>query len=615
MRAAVKLPLMQRAIIPLICAGALLTLAGMPLPAAQLSITQLKISGTKNVGKGEILKVINTSPPSFFSFLPGFKLPKFDRSVLNDDMDRIRNLYQSYGYYHVQAEYALNIDERKRTVKIVITINEGLPTRVRNVIINVISKEAAELQAPLGYLVLLRQGEVLRIEYYDRTKELIDRYLGNGGYTTPSINGRVVVDQAQYQADITLDIATGELQFFGPVRIEGNKVVKDHDILREISFKEGARFSRQAISDTQRNIYRLGLFNSVVVTPETGSGTLVPITVRVDERERRTLSLGLGYGNEDKVRAQAAWTRGYLGGEPRSLTASLRYSAILLSGALDLRQRYFIDRNSSLGMHAGYDREYFVSFSDERIVTQVQLGRSFSNTIEGFITYNLEIDRPVSVSEATVAELTNTQPGENYFISGLFLGMRYDTVKGNLYPLNGYMVSLFAEPATYLLGSKVDYLRLIGEGRWYYPVAGENVVATRMHIGMIEPLRNTSVIPLFKRFYSGGSSSVRGYAFQSLGPTDVSGNPIGGDYLLEGNLEVRFPVYGNFRGVLFMDGGNVFSDRFYFSTSALRYSTGLGARYITVVGPVRIDLAFPLDPFPELAWSRYTIYLSLGNAF
>jgi outer membrane protein insertion porin family/translocation and assembly module TamA len=581
----------------------------------QLSIRSLKIVGVRKVSKSDILKVISTNAPSLVSFLPYVRLPGFDKGVLNDDMGRIVNLYQSYGYYHAQARYVLDTDAKRKRVRITIIVDEGKPTLVNNVTVNIVSGEAQVLRPMIGALVLPRQGEIFRIELYDKTKEHMDTFLGNSGYSGPSITGKVTVDKQHYRADIVFTVTTGQLQCFGPVSLEGNSVVRKRDILREVTFKEGAKFSRSSLFSTQRNIYRLNLFNSVVLTPDTEKGNSVPVDIHVDEKDRRTLSLGLGYGNEDKVRAQATWSRRYLWGSPRTLTFNARYSSLLVSGTADLTQLYFIDRFSSLGIHAGYDREYFVSYSDERIGTQARLGRTFGHNIESFAAYNLEIDRPVSVSQSTIVQLTDTQPGNYYFISGLMFGIRYDTVKDNLYPLYGSMFSLFFEPASFLLGSGVDYLRVIGEGRIFFPVVDGNILAMRLKVGRITPVRNTTVIPIFKRFFSGGSNSIRGYAFQSLGPTDSAGSPIGGDNLVEGNIESRFPVYGDIKGVIFLDGGNVFANGFDFSPSALKYSTGVGARYSTIVGPIRVDLAFPLDPFPVLTWSRYTVYLSLGNAF
>jgi len=590
--------------------------AAIPAAAAPpVLIGQLKIVGAQEVGRSEIRKVISTNAPSFFSFLPLVKLPVFDKAVIDDDMGRIVNLYQSYGYYHGLARYTLETGAGKKSARVVIIVTEGRPTRINSVRVDIVSGEEAAIRPALGGAVLLRQGEIFRIELYDRTRERMENFFANNGYAAARVTGRVAVDKQKYLADVTFTVTTGPLQFFGPVVVEGNSSVRKEDILRELAFKENVKFSRNSLMASQRNIYRLGLFNSVVLSPKTEGGRDVPVNIRVDEKERRSFTLGLGYGSEDKIRTQATWIRRYLWDKPRTLAAAVRYSAIMFSGALDITQLYFIDRFSSLGIHGGYEREYFVSYSNERISSQARVGRTFGNNVEGFISYQLEVNRPVSVSRATLLELTETRPGDYYFISGMLFGLRRDTVKDNLNPASGSTVSIYFEPSTFLLGSKLDYVRAIGEGRVYYPLAGENVLATRLKVGFIEPSRFTRDIPIFKRFFSGGSNSVRGYAFQSLGPLDAAGIPIGGDYLVEANLEVRYPVYREFRGVIFVDGGNVYRDRPAYSLAQLKYSAGLGARYITVVGPIRFDVAFPLEPFPELDFNRYVLYVSLGNTF
>jgi outer membrane protein insertion porin family/translocation and assembly module TamA len=585
-----------------------------PVIAEQTYLRRVRFTGQHVLGAGEIRKVMSTKFPSRFSFLPFVPLPPFDRAVLDEDMGRIVNLYQSYGYYHARARYRL-AEEGRRRVTAAVVLSEGRPTRIGTVRIDIVSNEEASVRKGLEAAVMLRRGAIFRIELYDRTKELMDRYLANNGYGNASLGGRIIIDQQNYLADIVFTVRSGPIQSFGPVTLTGNTYVRGQDILRELSFAKGARFSRDVLTVSQRNIYRMGLFNSVVLTPSTEAGRDVPVEIKVDERARRTLGLGLGYGSEDKVRAQATWTRRYLWERPRTLQASLRYSSLLLSGSLDLTQLYFIDRFSSIGVHAGYDREYYVSYSNERIAVQPRLGRTFGRAVEGFVSYNLEVNRPVSVSGEEAQAITATKPGEYYFISGLMTGLRYDTVKNNLNPLAGSMVSLYVEPAANLLGSKIDYLRVIAEGRLFSPLGGGNILATRLRFGNIDPLRMTRNIPIFKRFFSGGSNSVRGYAYQSLGPKDADGTPLGGDYLVEGNLELRYPLIGQFRGVVFLDGGNVYADRSEFRLDNLKYGTGIGVRYLTIVGPVRLDIAFPLDPFPELDFGRFTFYLSLGNAF
>ncbi|MEE9193299.1 MAG: BamA/TamA family outer membrane protein, partial [Thermodesulfobacteriota bacterium] len=141
------------------------------------------------------------------------------------------------------------------------------------------------------------------------------------------------------------------------------------------------------------------------------------------------------------------------------------------------------------------------------------------------------------------------------------------------------------------------------------------VIAKRLQFGMLYPFGSTGEfdVPIFKRFFAGGSNSVRGFPFQKLGPLDSNEDPLGGNSLLVGNLEVRFPFYADLGGVVFLDYGNVFPDSFSYPLDKLKYAVGTGIRYNTIIGPLRLDFGYALNPNPDL--NRFQVWLSVGQAF
>ena len=141
------------------------------------------------------------------------------------------------------------------------------------------------------------------------------------------------------------------------------------------------------------------------------------------------------------------------------------------------------------------------------------------------------------------------------------------------------------------------------------------VFAKRFQLGSIYTFATTeeSDVPIFKRFFAGGSNSMRGFGYQKLGVLDSSEDPVGGNSLLVGNIELRFPLYKKLTGITFVDYGNVYSESFNYPLDELRYAAGSGLRYNTVVGPLRLDFGYAINPNPDLR--RYQIFLSLGQAF
>lgn len=576
-------------------------------------IKKLEFIGVHQVPIAAVKKGIVTEEPSWRPWIPH---PVFDETTLKKDIKRIESIYRDYGYYHAKAQYRLQKDLKKKMVKVKIMVDEGKPTLIKKIGIITSEEDGKKWEECFLKAISLKIGEPFKVDTYEESKERIRKTLANKGYSDAKVSGRVVIDKRHYQANITFTVDPGPLTYFGPVTIVGNKEVKGHVILGELTFKEGEVFSLKKVYESQQNIYKLGLFKSVILRSlGAKQGIEIPIQVAVEERKKRNLKVGVGYGDEDEFRAQIAWSRKNFLGNLRDLDIAFKYSSLIRTGTMDFTQPYFIDRDSNLGIHFGYDREYLESYTNERISSQVKVGRNLARNVEGFIAYNLELNRPVGIGEATIEELKETERGKFYWISGGEIGLRRDTIENSLDPQKGSVFSVFLEPAIFLLGSGVDYLKGVIEARVYRRIIPGLTLASRLKLGFIQPYGDTKEAPIFKRFFSGGSNSIRGYPFQEIGPLDKEGNPIGGHSLIEGNLELRHSMFRDIKGVAFLDAGNVSRDSFNFRMSELRFSAGWGIRYHTLVGPIRLDLAFPLNPPPERDMSLCRFHFSIGHAF
>ena len=195
-------------------------------------------------------------------------------------------------------------------------------------------------------------------------------------------------------------------------------------------------------------------------------------------------------------------------------------------------------------------------------------------------------------------------------IGAIPVQLAYDGTNDLLNPEQGFRASIFASPELSFQGGTNPYVRFQLDGSTYYPLMDALTLAARVRLGFIPGASRQDIAPS-RRYYAGGGGSVRGYSYQSIGPRDANNDPIGGRSLAELSIEARYR-FGNFGIVPFFDAGAIYNE-IYPDFSNLRFGAGIGARYYSAFGPIRIDLGTPLNPQPGDPW--IAVYVSLGQAF
>ncbi|MGA2091489.1 MAG: BamA/TamA family outer membrane protein [Endomicrobiales bacterium] len=574
-------------------------------------IASIQFHGVKELSVGDIKKAMDTQ----VLWVPLVKKPRLDEGVLKNDMKNIETYYQANGFFDATASYAILKNKKNTTVRVLITVNEGRPSIVDKISISTHAQTKA-LISKLTSLVTVERQKRYQFEKYEESKKKILQYLNDNGYGAAAIVGKALVNKLQRQVEIVYTINEGPLQKFGPVTITGNETVQKKDIIAELVFKTSDTFSGAKVEQSRTKIFNLGVFRVVSVHPVvSSSSTIVPITIDVVEGDKRQIRLGIGYATEAQLRTSIQWSRYYLWGRPRTLTLEASDSAIDEAFTGNILQPYFLDRKNSLTLIGSYDKQTVPSFTDEKTSFQLQVKRNFQDNFFAFAAYNLEVNKLDYLPDTLFADILAATPGSSYFIASLSGGLNYTHVDNIAYPTHGYSFSLYEEPATFLLGSQFDYLKSVVETHFYGLLTGDVVIAMRTKIGYIAPSRYTTDVPIYKRFFSGGGYSVRGYGFDLIGPQDTQGNPIGGDCLYEENIEIRYPIVGKIKGVAFIDSGAVYATSFYINSNDLNYGVGTGFRYVTPIGPVGIDLAFPVQHYLPINWGSYNLYFTIGQGF
>lgn len=578
-----------------------------PTPRVQ----SVRIEGVEGLPERAVRRQLITRAPRFWQvFRPA---PELDRLALEEDRERIRALYRRHGYFEAEASYRVEPGEDRESVAVRIRVREGPPV------------ELAEFHLDLGGVdpslvdreaLGLELGERFGTRDYQTARDRLLTTLRNAGYPRAALEGGAEVDLSTHEARVEWSVIPGPRVRLGEVRYVGLERVHPATLDRELTALPGTLYSEAALRDAQRRLFQLGLFRSVEAeaapSPDAPPDVWT-IQVRVVEREPRSVRAGMGYGTEERLRVEAGFEHRNFLGEARELLLRARYSSLLASFTSRVKQRHFLWTGVDFDAGASLSREQEPAFDADRARSHVGLERRLGESWSGRLGYSLEWNDVTEVSESTERILDRAR--QSFLLSTLESTLRFDSSDDRLNPTRGTRLRFQLGLSPTVLASDFDFLKTEAEASAFYPI-GMFVLAGRLELGTILPFGNTSAdeIPLVTRFFSGGSTSVRGFGYQELGPLDDAGEPVGGTGLVEGSLELRFPIWGRFGGVVFVDAGQVTLDPFRFRAGDVGWSTGVGLRARTPVGPLRIDVGFPFDTDDAIPRTP-RLHLSIGHAF
>jgi outer membrane protein insertion porin family/translocation and assembly module TamA len=573
-----------------------------------VKISKIKIKDADHVSKKEIKENIATEFPSI---KPWVKKPEFDEEMLKSDMLRIERLYANHGYYDAKAEYELQYNEQKNRVEITIKVEEGEPVVLTELKIDITEIENEDLRKEILDSMPLKVNKEFSPINYQKTKGVISSILSDNGYPRATIKGEALVNRKEKWAKASFLVNPGSLYRFGSISIQENQNVESHIIEREVTYKEGEIYSTAKLDEARVRIFQLGLFRSVVIdTNFDDEKEIVHSAIIVEERKLGSVKIGVGYGTEDLFRGQIIWTQRNLFGGGRSLDVAGKFSFLTQRAEAVFTQPYIIGGGSDFKETFSLYRDDFPSFTSDNILNSAKVSKSFGAIYSAFGSFNLLVSQLSDLSDATREFIES----DDFFLTFFDFGIARNTTDNILNPKRGTVATANLESSFTALGSDVNYIKGLVELKGYQEFS-RVVLAKRFSLGVIQPFGSSETldVPIFKRFLAGGSTTMRGFPFQELGPLDDNGDPVGGNSFLLGSLETRFPIYKDLGGVVFLDYGNVYQKEFDFKLDEIKYAIGTGLRYNTLVGPLRVDLGYTLNPEPGIG--RFQFFLSIGQAF
>ena len=576
----------------------------------KLQVLQICFDGNKSISSSALQKILETKEKKFRWF---FKAP-FDERVFSEDLKRIPEFYLSQGFYHMRLLSHKIQRLSGNDVKIVISLEEGPPMMIAKLDLRIDGPCPRKWRKELLQIFPVKTGKRFTTPGYKDIEKFAGIFLAARGYPKADIDMKALLNKGTNLGDVTVRIRVGPVCTFGPIRVEGNESVSNRVILREVRFHPGERFDGSKIEAARDRLFALDLFQFVDISIENldRKTTVLPIRILVKETKKETIRLGVGYGTEDQLRGLGQYEIRNFFGDGRRLQVNVKASSIvqLLEG--EFTQPYFLDTMGSLIVDGGLMRESQVSYQNLKTYLQPKYQYKWFSGLSSYWGYNFEANY---LSNVVIPPSPTDQVHQAYFVSSVVTGTTWDRVDSIVNPTRGWRVLQYGEWASSWLGSQVDYLKFSLDGRGYLPLAKYGTLAAKLKYGAIEPLEGNSDVPIFKRFFCGGADSVRGYPYQKLGPLAPDGNPIGGMGLLEGSLEWRFPIRMPLEGALFTDFGNLTPEIGSFSWNDTRYTVGVGVRYLTLVGPLRFDVGYELNPPQPVSFAPYQFYFSIGQAF
>jgi outer membrane protein assembly complex protein YaeT len=621
-----------------------------PTPA-RIKVTSVQVHGAKQLGAGRVKSIIGTRASSW---LPWGRKRYFDRAVFDADLGRIEAYYADRGYPDAKVTaFEAMLNDRQDAIRVSFTIDEGAPLRVDRIALDGFDVLAARDVANLRRVLPLQPGAIADRAQITATQTMATRALQDRGYPLALVSTEETRTQGPEKlVTLTLRASPGAEAHYGPVTVTGNASVGDNVITRTLAFDQGDRFSLATIQLSQRRLYDLGLFQLATVKPQTEQVVdgIVPVNITVAEAKHRQIRLSAGYGSEEKARGEAQWKHvNFLGGA-RTANLEGKWSSLDRGVRLQFIQPYLFSPKVSLTLSGqGWfsdEPAFKLRTSGGRATLNYELtqrnpvsGRGGNSTISVSLIgeredYTITPDFLIDFRSQLIAMGLDPRTGEGHGLLGaIALDYRRSTTANVLDARSGYTVSAHTERAGGLLPGDFEYDEYTFEARHYQTLRRLGVLATRARIGTIDgrgpdeqgacaelPVGSCGV-PFFKRYFLGGSNSLRGWGRFEVSTLSASGFPIGGHSMLEMSAEVRTPLFGKVTGVFFVDAGGVEATAWDLAMKDLRYDVGPGLRYVTPLGPIRVDLGYQVNPIDGLIIDgveqtrRWRIHFSLGQAF
>jgi len=462
----------------------------------------------------------------------------------------------------------------------------------------------------------LKTGDPIEAARIQAAEANVSLKLPQRGYPFAKVGDRdILIDDDTLTGDYTLPVETGPRGVFGKLRTSGREVFDLKHLSVFPRFRAGDLYDSRKTDDLRQALAATGLFNSVSVQPvatgEAGpDGTeKVDLLIRQSKGKTRSLAATAGYGTGEGIKLEGTWTSRNLFPPEGALILAATAGTQQQGGSATFRRANAGKRDRTFSILTGLNHQNYDAFDAFTGTVGVRWSYDSTPLWQKKLTYSYGADL-TGTNESVYDFARGDRVRRTYGIAALPVQVLWDTSNDLLNPTRGYRVKVNLSPETSVQGAVAPYVRAMVEGTFYYPVSRSLVIAGRARAGSIMGIARDDLAPS-RRYYGGGGGSVRGFGYQRLGPFDPNGDPVGGRSLNEFAVEARYR-FGDFGIVPFIDAGNAYESVLP-KGNDLRFGAGIGGRFYTNFGPMRVDIATPLNP--RKGDGKIALYISIGQAF
>ena len=583
-------------------------------------IRRINIVGNRSFEEDDLIDLFKSKTRRLFSWLTGSD--RYSKQALTADLERLRTHYLDRGYVNFSIDSTqVAITPDKRSIHITINVSEGKPFEVGEV---ELAGRLVVVPEELLPLVEVREGDVFKRSDVVKTAENLKTRLGDEGYAFANVNPVPEIREDEGQVDLAFLIDPGQRVYVRRIEFRGNHQTRDEVLRREMRQLEGSWVVNRDLERSRERLLRLGYFDQVRIETEPVPGTSdrIDVIVHVTERPSGTLLVSAGYAQDRGALINLSVTQENLFGTGNAVSLTLNNSTS--------DKEYGVSYTNPYATPEGISRRLFARYK-ETDGSEVNIANYSTDALRSGANFGIPLNEYDQLHVGLNGERIDFMPGTNASTEvrnfaresgGDYLNLlgtarwSRDSRDRRILPSRGSHTSASAEVA--VPGSDLRYYRLRLSHQKFLPLTDTWTLMAEGEAGYGDGYGGTRSLPLTSHFFAGGTHSVRGFRANSLGPRDDRGEPLGGDVLTLGRIELIVPLpfvdtSDQFRLTGFLDGGSVFASPGDFDLGELRYSTGISTIWFAGIGIITTSLGFPLNE--KQGDERQRFQFTIGTSF